>query len=168
MAILKVYNIKDITDLLRSKGYKSIKSKIDNKTQNLAFYNGNELVGLYNKRNREFTLVEQKFSMTKFIKEEISRTLNESLIDLDKLKRELPLYTIKEIANIILNDWDNVSPYAKPYLSAMRTMNKITDKYGADSGISVVLYFLSNAQSWKGAVAKLVKLELNKRVKKAQ
>lgn len=70
---------------------------------------------------------------------------------------ERPLY---EIAKEIRQDWKNLSPYAKPYVDAMATLNKITDTYICDSGKSVVLYFLSNASSWRGDVAKRIKAEL--------
>jgi hypothetical protein len=55
-----------------------------------------------------------------------------------------------EIAREICDDWR--SPYfgAVPYLEAMLTMQSVTSNYGADSGTSVVLYFLSNATMWRG------------------
>ena len=69
-----------------------------------------------------------------------------------------PLY---EIANEIRKDWGNkLSPYAKPYLDAMATLNSIKDNYMYDSGKSVVLYFLSNAATWRGETAKRIKKEL--------
>ena len=49
-----------------------------------------------------------------------------------------------------------------PYLGAMFSLDKITDPYGADSGKSIVLYFLSNATTWRGETAKRVKAELKK------
>lgn len=64
------------------------------------------------------------------------------------------------IASEIRADWKNVSPYAKPYLEAMSTLSDINDKYYLDSGRSVVLYFLANARSWKGVIAKRIKSEL--------
>jgi hypothetical protein len=39
-------------------------------------------------------------------------------------------------------------------------LDKITDAYYADSGKSVVLYFLSNASSYRGETAKRLKAEL--------
>jgi len=47
----------------------------------------------------------------------------------------------------------------------MYNLISIKDKYGQDSGKSIVAYFLSNARSWTGPVAKLVKKELKKRLK---
>ena len=36
----------------------------------------------------------------------------------------------------------------------------INDNYGVDSGKSIVLYFLSNASTWRGETAKRIKKEL--------
>lgn len=74
---------------------------------------------------------------------------------------------ISTIAREIFQDWKKVNYAAKPYLDAMLDLNKITDNYMQDSGASVVAYFLSNASSWKGEVAKRVKKELNAMLKKA-
>lgn len=53
-------------------------------------------------------------------------------------------------------------PYfgAVPYLDAMLTLNSIEDNYYLDSGKSIVLYFLANAQTWRGEDAKRIKAEL--------
>ena len=40
-----------------------------------------------------------------------------------------------------------------------------TDKYGRDDGKSIVLYFLSNATSWRGDTARRIKAELREMVK---
>jgi len=68
-----------------------------------------------------------------------------------------PIY---EIARDIRKNWTKVSPYAQPYLEAMFSLDKITDKYIYDSAQSVVLYFLSNAGSFRGPEAKALKAEL--------
>jgi hypothetical protein len=68
-----------------------------------------------------------------------------------------PLY---EIANDIKNDWKNVNFAAKPYLEAMSTLTSIDDNYMFDSAKSIVIYFLSNAGSWRGETAKRIKAEL--------
>lgn len=79
------------------------------------------------------------------------------------MKKEIrPIY---EIAAEIKNDWKKVYFGAVPYLEAMFSLNKITDNYIADSGRSVVNYFLANAQTWKGEVAKKVKAELKSMLK---
>ena len=68
-----------------------------------------------------------------------------------------PLY---EIANDIKKDWKNVNFAAKPYLDAMATLTSIDDNYMFDSAKSIVIYFLSNAGSWRGETAKRIKAEL--------
>ena len=73
---------------------------------------------------------------------------------------------IYQFVPLIKNDWGTVSPYAKPYLDAMRSLKTLDDKYILDSGSGIVAYFLSNAASWKGQVARDVKKELKMRLKK--
>jgi len=82
-----------------------------------------------------------------------------------ELLASLPRMSLSEIAQVVYDDWHPVNYAAKPYLEAMSTLNSIKDNYMMDSGSSIVAYFLSNAQSWKGEVAKAVKKELNKRLK---
>jgi len=73
--------------------------------------------------------------------------------------------TLHEIAVEIARDWKTVNYAAKPYLEAMSTLDSVTDDYGADSGKSIVLYFLSNAAQWRGEVAKRIKAELKAMVR---
>ncbi len=75
-----------------------------------------------------------------------------------------PLY---EIARDIRAHWQNVWFGAVPYLEAMETLNSIHDDYYADSAESVVLYFLGNAQTWKGEDARRIKAELKALLKTA-
>ena len=65
-----------------------------------------------------------------------------------------------EIAHDIRADWQPVYFGAEPYLSAMFSLENITDSYYQDSAESVVRYFLGNAQTWRGEVARRVKAEL--------
>jgi len=79
------------------------------------------------------------------------------------------ILSISQLAYLITKDWrlqgKGINYGAKPYLEAMYSLNSVMDKYGEDSGQSIVAYFLSNASTWKGEVAKGVKKELNKRIK---
>jgi hypothetical protein len=68
-----------------------------------------------------------------------------------------PLYMI---AAEIRKDWTRPYFGAVPYLSAMSTLSDIRDNYIYDDGKSVVLYFLSNATTWRGETARRVKAEL--------
>lgn len=95
----------------------------------------------------------------------VSGTINLQPMNIEEVKQALPNMSIREIAMTVKKDWQKVNFGAVPYLDAMGTMEKITDPYLADSGVSVVLYFLGNAQTWRGPVAREVKAELKKRVK---
>jgi len=71
-----------------------------------------------------------------------------------------------EIAQEIKKDWSPVYFGAVPYLQAMGTLSDINDRYyGMDSGRSIVAYFLANAGTWRGEVARRVKKELNAMLK---
>jgi hypothetical protein len=68
---------------------------------------------------------------------------------------------LSQIAKEIKSDWKKVYFGAVPYLDAMLTLRTINDNFFYDSGKSVVLYFLANAQTWKGETARRIKKELN-------
>ena len=74
-----------------------------------------------------------------------------------------PLY---EIANEIRKDWKATAKNGKiyfgavPYLDAMSSLTTINDNYGMDNASSIVIYFLSNASTWRGETAKRIKAEL--------
>jgi hypothetical protein len=73
--------------------------------------------------------------------------------------------SLSDIAQIIRRDWAKVNYAAKPYLDAMVSLSSINDSYGCDEGRSIVAYFLANAGTWRGEVAKAVKKELNAQIK---
>jgi hypothetical protein len=68
--------------------------------------------------------------------------------------------SLSTIAQEIRRDWKKVYFGAVPYLAALSSLDTINDHYGADDAKSVVLYFLSNATTWRGDTAKRVKAEL--------
>ena len=85
------------------------------------------------------------------------------------LALQLPSAPLAQIASIIRKDWTSASSgfqYAFPYLQAMFRLSSIDESSGADSGRDIVLYFLANAGTWRGPVAKLVKAELRSRLSK--
>jgi len=63
------------------------------------------------------------------------------------------------------NDWRKPYFGAVPYLQAMQRMDGPSDNFGADSGREIVLYFLSNATTWKGEAARRIKAELKAALK---
>ena len=69
--------------------------------------------------------------------------------------------SLSVIAAEIRKDWKKPYFGAVPYLNAMMCLDKITDNYGFDSAQMIVLYFLSNAGTWKGETARRIKKELN-------
>jgi len=73
--------------------------------------------------------------------------------------------SLSHIAQVIRRDWKQPYFGAKPYLDAMSTMTTVGENFGSDNGQSIVLYFLSNASTWRGPVARAVKAELKRRTK---
>jgi hypothetical protein len=70
---------------------------------------------------------------------------------------------ISEIAADIRRCWrppGRIYFGAVPYLEAMADLGTVDDFYGADSARSIVLYFLSNAASFRGPDARRLKAEL--------
>jgi hypothetical protein len=69
-----------------------------------------------------------------------------------------------EIKELIQKDYSLIKkqPYLEPYLDPILSLKSVNDNYHMDSGISICLYFLSNAGSWKTDNAKIVKKELKK------
>ena len=81
------------------------------------------------------------------------------------MEKKKSFRSLREIARDIRKDWGSKVYFgAKPYLDAMGTLDSIDDNYGLDSGKSIVLYFLSNASTWRGDVAKSIKKELKQMV----
>jgi hypothetical protein len=72
---------------------------------------------------------------------------------------------LSNIAHDIRRDWQNINYAARPYLAAMFDIDRIDDQYMFDSGRSIVLYFLSNAGTWRGPVAQVIKAELKAMLK---
>jgi hypothetical protein len=69
---------------------------------------------------------------------------------------------INVIAMDIMFNWNNISPHAEPYLDAMFDMDKIGEPYLYEPDCKgTLLYFLSNAQGWRGEDARRIKKELN-------
>ena len=90
-------------------------------------------------------------------------------------KQTRPLF---EIANEIIKDfqremietmeagkkakhWRHKYIHALAYVEPMLSLNTIDDKYGFDSGRSIVAYALGNLNTWRGEKAREIKKELN-------
>jgi len=76
--------------------------------------------------------------------------------------------SIGEIArDIMASPWyrSNASIYARDYIQAMRYLTGIEDSYGLDSAYSVINYALANMTTFRGDLARSVKLELKAHLK---
>ena len=74
---------------------------------------------------------------------------------------------LSTIAHEIRTNWPKPYFGAVPYLEAMTTLSKIDDRYYDDSASEIVMYFLANANTWRGEKAREVKKELNAMLKGA-
>jgi hypothetical protein len=73
---------------------------------------------------------------------------------------------LRVIAAEIRTTWGrNTSRHAMPYLIAMMSLKSVDEPYYADSGRSVVQYFLANAGGWRGEDARRLKRELKELLK---
>ncbi|MHA2084724.1 MAG: hypothetical protein ACXABD_13285 [Candidatus Thorarchaeota archaeon] len=83
------------------------------------------------------------------------------------MSKDVQVRSLSVIAREIESDWGaKVYFGARPYLNAMKQLNSVEDNFYDDTAVSVVAYFLSNAKTWRGDVARRVKKELNKMLKK--
>jgi hypothetical protein len=77
------------------------------------------------------------------------------------MKTKVAHRSLNTIAQEIRKDWGSRMYFgAVPYFKALESLDQVTDQYGCDSGKSIVLYFLSNASTWRGDCAKRIKAEL--------
>ncbi len=68
---------------------------------------------------------------------------------------------LNEIADEIYANWKDPYFGAVPYIAAMRCLTDMSSVCGVENASSIVAYFLANAQTWRGEVARRVKKELN-------
>lgn len=87
----------------------------------------------------------------------------------DLIQHHISTLPLSALAVLIEEDWgrgpSGVGWAARPYLDAMQWLDSIDDSYGWDDGRTVVLYWLSNAQSYRGLFAQCAKAELRRRLK---
>ena len=69
---------------------------------------------------------------------------------------------LHQIARDIKQDWKKPYFGAIPYLDAMTQLCTVNDSYGTETAKIIVMYFLANAGTWKGAKAREIKKELKK------
>lgn len=84
----------------------------------------------------------------------------------NQLNERLENLTLAQLAQLIQNDWEHITPSAMTYLNAMRELPVFNEGYyGLVPSDSIVRYFLSNASTWCGYAAQSIKKELNRRIK---
>jgi hypothetical protein len=82
------------------------------------------------------------------------------------METQTNMRTISEIAREIKKVWGGKVYFgARPYLDAMISLTDKNSMYYQDDAKSVVLYFLSNASTFRGEDAKRLKLELKEVIK---
>lgn len=91
--------------------------------------------------------------------------MSQAQIAAELLAKQLKTAPLSQIADTIRKNWKPMSDYAQPYVRAMLQLASVKDNYGLDSGREIVLRFLCNAGTWRGPVARVVKAELNRRVR---
>jgi hypothetical protein len=72
----------------------------------------------------------------------------------------MPHRPLNEIAAEIAADWTARHGAAQPYIDAMRELRTADQRTGIETGSDMIQGFLINAQTWRGEVARRVKLEL--------
>jgi hypothetical protein len=80
-------------------------------------------------------------------------------------QKQRHMRTLHEIAGEIRRDWKKPYFGAVPYLEALECLESPNANFGCDSGREIVLYFLSNATTWKGETARRIKAELKEALK---
>lgn len=66
---------------------------------------------------------------------------------------------LSQIAREIRKDWKKVYFGAVPYLDAMSQLDTVDEKFGYDDAKDIVRYFLANANTWRGEVARRIKAD---------
>jgi len=73
---------------------------------------------------------------------------------------------IHVIASCIRDEWKKPYFGAVPYLEAMFSLTTVDSPYMFETGRDIIPYFLANATTWRGPMARLIKGELKKRLAK--
>jgi hypothetical protein len=77
--------------------------------------------------------------------------------DSSALLLRLKKMSIKEISQLIIDDWKKQGKVPKTYLKPMLELKTLDDSYGSDSATSIISYFISNCSNWHGDVARTTK-----------
>ena len=88
----------------------------------------------------------------------------------DEAEFEIDEYDLKnmrlsQISDLIYRNWNNMPLNAYRYVEAMFQLDNINESFNNETGVEIISYFLANAKSWQGDVAKDVKQYLNNLIK---
>lgn len=72
--------------------------------------------------------------------------------------------TIRELMQIVKSDWQRPYFGAVPYIEALLQCETMDSRYLFETARDLVPYFLCNANTWRGEIAKEVKAELKQRL----
>lgn len=72
-------------------------------------------------------------------------------------------FALNELIFAAMIDFKPMSYSAKPYVEALMECTDMEIRYGAEVAGYLVPYFLNNATTWRGPVARRIKKELKKR-----
>lgn len=87
---------------------------------------------------------------------------NDDEAEFPVIEYNLEKMTLSQISDLISNSWNNMPEKAYCYVEAMSQIESLEDKYGDyETGLEIVSYFLTNAKTWQGNIAKNVKQHLN-------
>jgi len=74
--------------------------------------------------------------------------------------------SLSAIARFIARDWPRPYFGSVPYIEAMLSLESLDENFGFDSAREIVQRFLANAQTYRGPDARVIKAELNTRLRK--
>ena len=75
--------------------------------------------------------------------------------------------SMHKLFELVREDWSRPYFGAVPYIDALMALTD-SGYYGLDSWQDLAIYFLGNANTWRGPTARAVKAELHRRLKEDQ
>lgn len=72
--------------------------------------------------------------------------------------------TISVLFRMVRKDWKNTYFGAVPYIDALLCCQSLDSMYGVETARDLIPYFLANANTWRGDVARMIKKELKRRL----
>ena len=92
--------------------------------------------------------------------------MNET-IEIPGAPSDITRASLRQLGRIISAHWPEPYFGAVPYIAAMQNSDD-DGRYYEDDASCLTMYFLSNAASWRGAIARTIKKELRRRLKETE